>query len=99
MRNDKKRHIVVFLIAVVTVMLTSAYAFELLNPPRKWFQGIGGPNDLPVSFLINEGGEESVADGDDGVTACMAATQWWEDELENGLDLLTTGTTPLNTVS
>lgn len=84
---------------VLGAVFSSAYAFDLLDPPRKWFQGVGGgPNDLPVTFLINENGEESVADGDNGVTACIEATQWWEDELENTLDLLTLGTTSVNAV-
>jgi hypothetical protein len=84
---------------VLGAVFSSAYAFDLLDPPRKWFQGVGGgPDDLPVTFLINENGEESVADGDNGVTACIEATQWWEDELENGLNLLTLGTTPVNAV-
>ena len=100
MKNDKMHIARMLLVAAITITFTSAYAFELLNPPRKWFQGVSdGPNDLPVEFLVNEDGEESVADGDNGVTAVLEAIQRWEDEMENSLDLLFTGTTSLNVVA
>lgn len=99
----KYKKLIISATATLTLLaaaVSAAYAFELLNPPRKWFQGVdGGPNDLPVLFLINENGEESVADDDNGVTACMDATQWWEDELKNNADLVTLGTTSLNVVA
>ena len=64
MKNDKMHITRMLLVAAITITFTSAYAFELLNPPRKWFQGVGNLHDRPVLFLVNEYGEESVADGD-----------------------------------
>lgn len=95
----QKKNLTFLTLASLGIALSTAYAFELISPERKWFQGIGGgPSDLPVQFLINQDGEDSVADGDNGVTACIEATQWWEDELENNINLHSVGTTSLNTV-
>ena len=86
-------------LALLAGAVSSALAFNLINPPRKWFQGINsGPNDLPVSFLVNQNGEDSVADADKGVSACRQAIAWWNSEMENNLNLVTTGTTSVNAV-
>lgn len=98
-RTHRTRLLLVTALAAFGATVATAFSFELISPPRKWFQGVnGGPSDLPVTFLINQAGEESVADADNGVTAAAQATEWWEGELENNLNLINVGTTPLNTV-
>jgi len=93
----KKRFIALGLLGVAGMLSTSALGFELISPARKWFQGIGGgPNDLPVQFLVNNGGEESVNDGDHGVSACRSAIAEWNAEVSG--TLVTTGTTSSNAV-
>ena len=85
--------------AVLAAGLAAAHGFVLINPPRKWFQGLsGGPNDLPVAFLVNSGGEESVNDADHGVSAIQSAIQEWEGEL-SGTNLFNAGTTNSNAMS
>jgi hypothetical protein len=88
--------------AVATILaigFTSATAFELINPPRKWFQGQGGAaDDLPVSLLVYAGGESSVADADNGVTAVQDAAEAWEPEVQSNVNLLSMGTTGANTI-
>ena len=49
-----------------------AAAFELLNPPRRWF-----PDDLLRTVIVDDGGLVDVADGDGGVTAALAAVEAW----------------------
>jgi hypothetical protein len=81
----------------LSFLLVTASGFNLISPARKWFQGIGGgPNDLPVLFLVNDGGETSVTDGDNGVSACRNAIAEWENEV--GVNLVSTGTTSSNAV-
>lgn len=93
----KKQALVLGLLGLAGLLSTSAFGFELLNPARKWFQGInGGPNDLPVQILVNNGGEESVNDGDHGVTACRNAIAAWNAEVQG--NLVGTGTTSSNAV-
>ena len=82
--------------AVIGATIAAANGFVLINPPRKWFQGEGGAgNDLPVLFLVNQNGESSVADADNGVTAVRNALEEWEDEL-SGTNPFSTGTTSSN---
>ena len=84
--------------AMLAATLAVANGFVLINPPRKWFQGEGGAgNDLPVLFLVNQDGESSVADADNGVTAVRDALEEWEDEL-SGTNLISTGTTSSNAI-
>jgi hypothetical protein len=93
----KKRFIALGILGLASTLATSAFGFALLNPARKWFQGIGGgPNDLPVQFLVNNAGEESVNNGDHGVAACRNAIEDWEAEVS--VNLVNTGTTPSNAV-
>lgn len=83
--------------SVLGAALAAAHGFVLINPPRKWFQGIsGGANDLPVAFLVNSAGEESVGDADNGVTAVRNALEEWENEVSS--NLFATGTTPSNAI-
>lgn len=83
---------------VLAAGLAAAHGFVLLNPPRKWFQGIGGgPSDLPITFLVYSGGEDSVNDADHGVSAVESAIQEWENEL-SGTNLINAGTTSANTI-
>lgn len=97
--NSAKRSAGIALVAILALALTSATAFQLISPPRKWFQGIsGGPTDLPVSLLIYQGGEESVADADNGVSAVIEATHWWEPTVQSGVSLINTGLTSLNNI-
>lgn len=93
----KKQFITLGVLALSTTLATTAFGFALLNPARKWFQGIGGgPNDLPVQILVNSAGEESVNNGDHGVAACRNAIEDWEAEVS--VNLVTTGTTSSNAV-
>ena len=93
----KRKLIALGVLALAGTLCTSAFGFALLNPARKWFQGIGGgPNDLPVMFLVNNNGEESVNDADNGVTACRNAIEEWDDEVS--VSLTNTGTTSSNAV-
>ena len=93
----KKQLVLLSALGLAGVVGTSAFGFALLNPARKWFQGIGGgPSDLPVQFLVNNAGEESVNNADHGVTACRNAIAEWEGEVS--VNLLSTGTTSSNAV-
>src|SRR5688572_12258638 len=93
----KKQLIALGVLGLAGTFATSAFGFALIGPARKWFQGInGGPNDLPVMFLVNNAGEESVNDGDHGVAACRNAIEEWEAEVT--VNLLSTGTTSSNAV-
>lgn len=93
----KKQLVLLGALGVASVLGTSVFGFALLSPARKWFQGIsGGPSDLPVTFLVNSAGEESVNDADNGVTACRNAIAEWEGEVS--ANLVSTGTTSSNAV-
>jgi hypothetical protein len=64
-------------IALLSVLfLESAMAFELLDPPRRWFP----PADEPRSLLIDNtsGGLNGVADSDGGVSAAISAANAWD---------------------
>jgi len=78
-------------------LASTVFAFELISPGRKWFQGIGGgPDDLPVLFSVNSGGESSVSGAEgNSVTAVRSALQAWNAEIPG---LVTTGTTSSNAV-
>lgn len=93
----KKQVIALGVLGLVGALAATSSAFNLLNPARKWFQGIGGgPNDLPVQFLVNSGGEESVNNADHGVAACRNAIAEWNGEVS--VNLVGTGTTSSNAV-
>ena len=97
--KSTKRSAGVALVAILALALTSATAFQLISPPRKWFQGVGGgATDLPVTLLIFQGGEESVADGDNGVSAVIEATHWWQPTVQSGVNLINTGLTSQNNI-
>ena len=78
-------------LGVLGIAVSSAFAFQLLSPARKWFT-----SDLPVTFRVNANGEESVNDADHGVTACRNAIAAWDAEVPGSL--VTTTTTSSNAV-
>ena len=93
----KKLLIVLGLSSVLGAVATTSFGFNLISPARKWFQGIGGgPNDLPVLFRVNSGGESSVRDADSGVTACRNAIAEWNGEVQGSL--VSTSTTASNAI-
>lgn len=81
-------------LSVAALALSTSLAFELLSPPRKWFTGAGG--DTPVSLLVYTGGESSVGDADNGVTAVKNASEVWEDHVS--VNLLAMGDTNQNVI-
>jgi len=93
----KKQLIALGVLGLAGILATNAFGFVLLNPARKWFQGIGGgPNDLPVLYRVNSGGETSVTDGNNGVNAVANALDNWESLVS--VNLLSTTTTASNAV-
>ena len=93
-----KKHVIALgLLAAGAIFASTADGFVLLNPGRKWFQGIsGGPNDLPVLYRVNSGGESSVADGDNGVTAVRNSLTRWNSEVQ--VNIFSTTTTSSNAI-
>lgn len=78
-------------IGILGLAVSTTFAFQLLNPARKWFTA-----DLPVTFRVNSAGESSVNDADHGVTACRNAIAEWNDEVTDAI--VTTTTTSSNAV-
>jgi hypothetical protein len=60
----------------VIIAGNTAYAYNLLNPARRWFAP-----DVPHNVRIDNGGVASVTGGDPdhGVTACLNAVTSWND--------------------
>ena len=87
----KKKSMLIGLAGLGGFLATTAWAFELIGPPRKWHS-----SDLPVSFLVNNGGETSVTDGDNGVSAVMGALDDWEAHVQG--NLMNVGTTSSNAI-
>jgi len=84
-------------IAAAAGLASTTEGFVLLNPGRKWFQGInGGPNDLPVLYRVNSGGESSVGDADNGVTAVRNSLTRWNSEVQ--VNIFSTTTTSSNAI-
>jgi hypothetical protein len=87
----KKSFIALGLIAAAGTFATVSDGFVILNPGRKWFQGLnGGPNDLPVLYRVNSGGESSVNDGDNGVTAVRNSLTAWNSHVSGNIFWTTT---------
>ncbi len=56
----------------ILLLSSPAGAFELLDPPRRWFA-----DDLPRTVVVDNGGLAEITDGDGGVTAALAAVEAW----------------------
>jgi hypothetical protein len=61
------------LLAAIT--FESAMAFQLLDPPRRWFPSNGEPRVV----LVDTGGLVGVNDSDKGVSAAIGAAEAWND--------------------
>lgn len=83
-------------LAVAMMLSTAALAFNLLNPPRRWF-----PADLAKDIIVDDGGMGSVAspDPDGGVTASLAAVKEWNTAPGGpNINILTSSSGPPNVV-
>jgi len=81
-----------FLVSILVagaMVSTAALAFNLLNPPRRWF-----PDDLVKNVIVDEGGLSSVTDGDGGVTAALGAVTEWNTAGGNTLNILSSSSGP-----
>lgn len=60
--------------AIATILLAAAaapmYGYTLLSPTRRW-------KNTPVTVLVNNGGNDSITDSDQGVTAVVGAIKAW----------------------
>lgn len=60
--------------AIAVILLTAAaapmYGFTLLSPTRRW-------KTTPISVLVNNAGNDSITDSDQGVTAVVGAIRAW----------------------
>ena len=63
-----KRHHSLGISFIVAALLcsTSAAAFVLLNPPRRWF-------DTPQNIIVDSNGMASVTNADNGISAARSA--------------------------
>ena len=62
----------VTLAALLVLGTTFSLAYNLLNPPRRWF-----PGDTPRLITVDDNGMASVTDSDNGVSRSVNAVKAW----------------------
>ncbi len=68
---NRRTRVFSFVAALLTLSTTAA-AFVLLNPPRRWFG-----DDLARVILVDNAGMPTISDGDSGVGLAVGAAEAW----------------------
>ena len=66
------RHSFFVSILVLAIISTTALAYVLLDPPRRWFL-----EGFPKQVIVDDRGKPGVTDVDGGVLAALAAVTAW----------------------